>query len=295
MGKSRLQIATPKIRRFFERQETRVFSTSDLLQRLKQQRTDWNLPVSTGPYKVIAHLQEKGDLNVLEFPFPYRPETRYVWGNASLLEIVQSLKTGGYFTHHTAAHLHGLTDQAPRATYLNYEQRPQYKSGELEQGRIDVAFQRPARISQNSIEFNGSQIILVNGMHTKQLGVIDFNYSEGIDRPASLRVTNMERTLIDIAVRPTYAGGTSSVLKAFRLARDRTSVLDLLHTYQALGYTYPYHQAIGFYLERAGYDPFSVARFAELPIEYNFYLAHAMGTTQYIKKWRLHIPADLDD
>jgi hypothetical protein len=32
-------------------------------------------------------------------------------------------------------------------------------------------------------------------------------------------VTNLERTLIDITVRPDYAGGVQNVLDAFRIAR----------------------------------------------------------------------------
>ena len=49
---------------------------------------------------------------------------------------------------------------------------------------------------------------------TNALGVIEIQGSED----ETLKVTGIERTLIDIAVRPVYAGGVFEVLKAYKLA-----------------------------------------------------------------------------
>ena len=38
-----------------------------------------------------------------------------------------------------------------------------------------------------------------------------------------VRVTDLERTLIDIAVRPEYAGGVYEVLNVYRLAKGKVS------------------------------------------------------------------------
>lgn len=53
---------------------------------------------------------------------------------------------------------------------------------------------------------------------------------------------------------------------------------------------YPYHQAIGYYLERAGYKASAIELFRNHPREQDFYLTHAMGKTRYDERWRLYVP-----
>lgn len=67
----------------------------------------------------------------------------------------------------------------------------------------------------------------------------------------------------------------------------------LLRILEQLKYTYPYHQAIGFYLERAGYPAASLEPLRAWPMEFDFHLANKMGRTSYVKAWRLHVPKEL--
>lgn len=112
----------------------------------------------------------------------------------------------------------------------------------------------------------------------------------GADEAALVRLTNIERTLIDAAVRPIYTGGISEVAKAFQFAKEQVSVNRLGAMLKKLSYTYPYHQSIGYYLERAGYRSSQLDLLRRSPMEYDFYLDHGMQDTKYIKDWRLHGP-----
>jgi hypothetical protein len=60
-----------------------------------------------------------------------------------------------------------------------------------------------------------------------------------------------------------------------------------------LKFIYPYHQAVGFYLDRAGYKPSLLDLLRSIPMEFDFYLEHHMQKKEYIKTWRLHIPRGL--
>ena len=105
-----------------------------------------------------------------------------------------------------------------------------------------------------------------------------------------MRVTDCERTLIDATVRPAYSGGVAVVAKAFELAKETVSVNKLTAYLRKLRYVYPYHQAVGFYMERAGYDEALLKLLDQFPVEYDFYLEHAMKSPVLNKRWRLYVP-----
>jgi hypothetical protein len=288
-SRARIQIAKPDIVRFFDELPRKVFKGAELAGILEEQRGFWRLAQNTSVGRFMDFLTENGKLRELKFPFPHRRERRFVWGNVPLLEVLLTLGKNAYFTHYTAVRLHGLTEQVPKIIYLNHEQRPHNPTHDLEQSRIDAAFRHKPRISQNVISFGDVRVCLVNGMYTNQLGVISEKLNYDGD-PVNVRVTNLERTLIDIVVRPQYAGGVSEVLKAYELAKDRVSVNRLAATLEKLGYVYPYHQAIGFYLEKAGYKPSELELLKRFPIEFNFYLTHQMAQPDFNKRWKLYIP-----
>ena len=106
-------------------------------------------------------------------------------------------------------------------------------------------------------------------------------------------MTRIERTLIDVAVRPAYAGGTYQVLEAYRRAVKRASVGTLVATLKKIGYVYPYHQAIGYYMQRAGFAESQYKRLKEFGLHFDFYLGYGLKDPVYNSEWRLFVPKGL--
>lgn len=290
VNKTRMQVAKSDIIKYFNEHEQQVLKQTDIAAILSKQRSFWRLAQRTNTNEFIKFLTENAKLTKFEFPFPYRKEIRFAWGDAPLLEVLLTIKANSYFSHYTAVRMHGLTEQVPKTIYLNHEQPPRSQTPHLEQGRINAVFSRRPRESQNSIEFGDVRICMVNGMHTNQMGVVTEKVNYDSDTPVKVRLTNLERTLIDITVRPVYAGGVFEVQKAFVLAKEQVSINALTAMLQKLRYVYPYHQALGFYLERAGCKPQMLDLLRRFPMDYDFYLANQLGETEYVKDWRLNIP-----
>jgi predicted transcriptional regulator of viral defense system len=294
MAKSRIQIARADIVQYFDQLPSKVLHHADLARILQQQRAFWRLTLRTTTRMFIDFLISSGKLSVFEFPFPkpYKKKRVYAWGPVPFYEVVLGISPKCYFSHYSAVGIHGLTEQMPKTIYINEEQRLEsWLSGTLTQAGIDAAFRRPVRTTKRIANTNDYRVVFLNGRNTANLGVVKEEFNGAASKQfGRIRVTNIERTLIDITVRPVYSGGVSEVLKAFTLARERVSVNRLSAMLKKLAVIYPYHQAIGFYLERAGYRPSSVDLFRTTPRQFDFYLDHKLNEQEYVKEWRLFIP-----
>jgi predicted transcriptional regulator of viral defense system len=289
---TRLQIARPDVIKYFDSLPRTVLDRSDVERILQEQRGFRRLAQTTTVAGFIKFLEKSGQLHTARFDFSYRPIIKYTWGEVPLYTLLLSLKPGCYLTHYTAMYFHQLTDQVPKIININSEQAPKrrYASSQLDQGRIDLAFGNPTRMSNNTAKYEGHTIRMLNGLHTGNVGVIDMPGPEG----ETLRITDVERTLIDIAVRPEYSGGVFEVLEAYKRATDKVSINRLAAHLRSINYIYPYHQVIGFYLTKAGsYRRSQIDLLRRFEISYDFYLMHQIQERDYSKEWRLFYPKGL--
>jgi hypothetical protein len=217
----------------------------------------------------------------------YEPFLRFALPEASIYEVALSLRPGSFLSHGSAVFLHGLTQQLPRVVYVNKEQSVKpAPSGQLSQEAIDRALANKQRESQYILRSDDWRVVLLNGKNSGGLEVGQLPQGDGVQLP----VTKLERTLIDIAVRPNYAGGVHQVLEAYRSAKSKVSVNVLIATLQKMAYVYPYHQVIGFYMQRAGYDEARLTRLRSLGMRFDFYLSNAIKEREYDETWKLFIP-----
>lgn len=273
---------------YSKEQNKRVFSEKEMTIILHNYQADRTLLVTTTLGEFLNFLMKDNFLKVelVSAPFAYRPLKKYTLGDVSDFEIALSIRPTSFLSHYSAMFLHDLTDNIPNTIYTNMEQTPKPKnSGRLQQENIDKAFSRPMRKTNNIGKYNNNKIFLLNGKNTGRAGVTKH---ELLEFPVA--ITNTERTLIDAVVRPDYAGGVQEVLNAFIAAKERLSVNKMVATLKKMDYTYPYHQAIGFYLERAGYSDNVLNLLEELEIKHNFYLTYGLKDKEFIDRWKLFVP-----
>lgn len=284
----RLEAAEPLIVKYFDSHPATVLKRTDIEKIFKDNFKTWNFAHTITVLSFIRFLKSSGKLLEFTFRFPAQKIVRYAWNESpSLYEIASTFYPDSYFTHYTAMYLNELTEQVPKSIYINFEQPPKsVRNGTLAQDRIDFAFSNKQRVTNNFASYEEFKIYVLNGMRTNRLGVVETTGATG----KKISVTSVERTLIDITVRPAYAGGVFEVLNAYKAAREKVSINKLAAMLKQLDYTYPYHQAVGFYLEKAGYREAQISLLKKFTLEYDFYLTHQMKEKLYSKKWRLYYP-----
>lgn len=288
MSPARVLKAT--LKSFFETLPPQVFRRTDLAEMLEEHRGSWGLSPRITVRHLIDAMSDHSSFQRVELAFPLRTENLFKWGDVSPYALALIRRPHAYLSHQSAAYLRGISE-APQVTiYVNQEQSPKpVKNTALTQEGIDAAMARPPRVSSNVAEYDGYKVMLLSGKHTGRLGVEEATQQNG----ETLQVSGIERTLIDIAVRPAYGGGVSEVLDMYRRAFGKFSVSSLAKMLRTLDYTYPYHQVIGFYLERSGCTQSELEPLRRLPREFDFYAAHALEDPVYIRDWRLFVPREL--
>jgi hypothetical protein len=211
---------------------------------------------------------------------------RVLTDKVALYDIALTLIPRAYLSHHSAAFLHGLTTEEPPLVYISAESNPTEKSTwEIDQDRIDHTFEQPQRTSNNVYHWNDQAFLALTSLYTGGKGIVTLG---------KYLLTGRERTLLDVTVRPAYGGGASNVLKMYeRGLQESVSVKELIDLCDFMDFQYPYHQAIGFYLEAAGYRGKLLNSLAQRPQPFTFYLDYATKHAVYSDRWSLYYPKDI--
>ncbi|KAA2221411.1 MULTISPECIES: type IV toxin-antitoxin system AbiEi family antitoxin domain-containing protein [Chryseobacterium] len=202
-------------------------------------------------------------------------------------DIASTRSRSAFFSHYSALAIHNLTIQLPKQVYLTWERKGLRHQNDtfLIQENVDIAFSKTPRITQDKRKYKGFTINFINGQNHNLLGIEPFRNK--------YLVSNIERTLIDVSVRPFYAGGITQVLQSFEEAKDKLNTQKLFDYYVEMDFTYPYHKVIGFYLEKAGYNEKDYEPFLNMDSDIDFYLTYNILHKDYNSKWKLFIPKGL--
>jgi hypothetical protein len=290
-ARPQIEANAEKIKKLIALEKRGGFRETELLAMLEREKDDLKLATTKTikeafiDYVVDAKLLEKRVL----LDNDNETHLLYVVPNANDYAQISGIKANSYFTHYTALHLHQLTLQIPKVVYLNHEKAMPLeevggKDVKMSQSSIDAAFGKAQRFPKHYYTYEGKRMYVLNGKHTGRLGVIDREMDGKV-----VSLTDLERTLIDVTVRPDYAGGITEVLGAYRNAKGRLDAERMADYLKRLGYVYPYHQAIGFYMEKAGYGEDGVRLFKG-EMENDFYISYNIKQKAYSEVWRLYYP-----
>jgi len=277
-----------KIEDYFQALSLKSFTYKKLYTLIEDQKQGWGISYRKRTKHIIDFLIRNELITTTEFFGNQESITIYSWKTRDDFTVIAGLKAESYFCYYSALFLHGLTQQIPKTFYLNTEHSSPVKRNanplSISQDAIDQAFSREQRKSEDTLSFGEKKIIMTNSKYTGKLGVI-----QNRNEQQSFYFTDLERTLIDIVVRPVYAGGVFEILEAYRLARGKVNVKKMAAYLKKLDYIYPYEQAVGFYMEKAGYGKDELHLFDKKK-DFSFYLTYSIRNQSYTDRWKLYYP-----
>ncbi len=292
-NKPRIIAVLPSIIDEFTKLKKNIFTPADIGQIFETYKDRWRLPLYMDLEQFMDQISKQDFIKEAEVGFEReRTQRLFYFDGASIIAIASGLFPNSYISHFSAMSYWGLTEQIPKTVYITREQSNspvKRLKDELTQEGIDSAFGKEQRQSDSVAELGTSKLVLLKGKSTGNLGTIPLNGNE------RGRVTDIERTLVDMVVRPSYSGGVGEVLKAYRSVRElhKVSVNRVSGYLSKMDYLYPYHQSIGFFLEAAGFRGPQLEIFDAREKKFDFYLAYDMDEREYSEKWRVWYPKGL--
>jgi predicted transcriptional regulator of viral defense system len=281
-----------EIKTYFGTLGRKIYSQAAIEGILTTKWNQWHLPRNISMSELLEHLINDLELKEVRVTSPNynKKYVRYAWKEIPIYQLSLSLRPRSYLSHHSAMFLNDLTELISKTIYVNSEQSPKFRDDAvLEQRSIDLAFKSKLRTSKYIFTHKEWRICCLSGSNTNNLGVVEVETLNN----GKLQVTGIERTLIDIAVRPFYSGGTGEVQNAYIKARGKISADRLISVLRKIDYVYPYHQVVGFYMQQAGFEHSALSSLKKMGLKYDFYLDYGMRQTDYSKEWRVYFPRNL--
>lgn len=212
-------------------------------------------------------------------------------------EVALALVPNAYFCFGTAAYLNGLSNQIPKNLYVGKDRHTKKKrGGDIDFDEFDLIdqFMKPYRETNKFCLYKDSRITIVERDIETNFGVLK-NQLELLGKKTDIVLTDIERTLIDISVRPDRSGGVLRVLDCFEKAKSKFKIEKLINHYKYYNFAYPYWQRIGFYMDICGYEKFSnIWRDAFGPAEVMFFSDRLYKSDWLIDdKWKVAFPQGL--
>ncbi len=289
MRKESFKSAEQEIKKYLYEDGVKAYTTFDITKIFENKRDEWNIADYRNQHHFIKFLQDENILKDHKLKHLSTAKIKQIFTepDASSLNIALSLKKGGYLSNYTAMQIHQLTLQIPKSIYISFSKSQNNSLNQnqidLNQESIDKAFSKPQRVTSEvyKSEIDNTRYNLI------QKAFIETNV--GLTFKNGFLFTDLERTLIDIAIRPAYSGGVFEVLEAFEIAKEKIDLYKLNKYLEILNYIYPYHQLIGFYMDKAGYDEKTLDVFNKKS-DFDFYLTYNISNKEYNKKWKIYYP-----
>ncbi|MCP4134737.1 MAG: hypothetical protein GY754_27430 [bacterium] len=214
-------------------------------------------------------------------------------GSPNAFDIALSLKKKSFLTGYLVFAFLGWTEYIPTIIHVNWKRNLFKKTNSPIVNDVlqKVAF-KPKKASRLRFKYNDYEIMILNGQVIKKYKQQHFRLlSEIAELPDYTETYVEERLIIESLINYHYFGGADIVWDA-GIDQFLNLDLDLMYKiYKELDLIYPYANAIGYWMEKAGVSQKYLRKWEKM-IDYNMQFHMFMGDGErrvWNKKWNLYV------
>ena len=212
--------------------------------------------------------------------------------NPNKFLLARALYPSSYVTYEAAIYCLKLNEVEPKNIHMAKE-RLNYSSNKesnlITNDLLANAFLKEPRKSSHYASYNGTIFTFIEREFTNLIGI-----EPSIRFGEEVLTTNIERTLIDVAISPQYVGGYKKACKIWNqfFLQNEINIQELATMYQKLNYKYPYWQRIGFILKNEANEKLANdwKQFFSKP-QFSFFADRPFAKNwSYDNEWHIYYP-----
>ena len=196
--------------------------------------------------------------------------------------LLLSLKKRAFLSMSSSLNYQGLSSYRDDFVFISQEQSPKedYNHSKLTQEAIDNAFSKDYRRTKKVGKYNNKHIVFLEPKNTKEFGVIEIN---------GIKVSSVSRALVEMVVNVQYFRNTKELISVFKKIKSNIDIDEVFDIVEKFDFIYPYHQSIGYILEKIGFKREKLYKFKECVSKLNFYTDKKQDNYKYIAYWKMYV------
>ncbi len=209
-------------------------------------------------------------------------KARYILSEKfDIYDFAYSLENRSFFPMFTALNIQKLSDFRNNFVFVSKErsQRTSFKSKDINQEAIDIAFAKKPRLTQARDKINGFNLVVLESNNTEEFEIIEYgNY----------KVSSVNRAFVEIISNIQYFKSSEDVIEQFSAIYKEFNLNKIYEVIEKFDFVYPYYQLAGYYLEQIGYSRTELNKFHKKKTKLKFYTVKNKESYSFDDYWNIY-------
>lgn len=262
--------------------EKKMYSLRELNEVLTHLKTKKLIAQNISGRSFFNMLQNRLELKTYSISSEKINKVRYtLYSDINVYDFVATFEKQGFFSMSTSLNIQGLSNEKNEFVFFSKELTPKYynKNNEIHQEDIDQAYEKEYRYTSSIATYKNNHVIYLTPKHTGRFEVVRYN---------EYYVSSVHRAFVEMIIHVQYFKSFETVIEIFKPLKNRLDVKRIFKVLEIFDLIYPYHQLIGFSLEKVGFYKNDLDLFKKQVSDLKFYTQKSKIKYTFDSYWNIY-------